>query len=192
MNRFLLATPLLILVIAALVLPRSAQGFDDAIKQIGTPAGSPIAGAMSGTGAAYMLIANAGGESDYLIGGQTDVADVVEIHEIVNTSGVMEMRPLSDGLEIPAGGEAILEPGGYHVMLIGLTTSLSADSSFELTLEFAEAGEVTVPVLVQAAAPTGDEGEPITSGDLTISGVWARPAPMLSLGGATPAASPTS
>ena len=64
-----------------------------------TPEGSPMAGdmggghGMGGSGAAYLIIDNAG-ESDVLIGGTTDVAHVVEIHEIADNDGVMEMKPL--------------------------------------------------------------------------------------------------
>jgi copper(I)-binding protein len=192
-KRFLGALSLLSMVIAAPLLT-SPAGADHE----GTPVASPAArmqdAGMSGTGAAYMAIANAGAEGDHLIAGSTDVAEVVEIHEIVDVSGVMETRPLADGLEVPAQGEVILEPGGYHVMLIGLTRSLEPGMTFDLTLTFAQAGEVTVPVSVQPSAPAGDAAQAVTLDDLTITGAWSRPAPMLSLGtpGATPAATPAS
>lgn len=159
-----------------------------------SPEASPMAGemgmGMGGTGAAYMVITNAGAESDHLIGGSTSVTEVVEIHEIVDNAGVMEMRPLAEGLEIPANGTVVLEPGGYHVMLIGLTEDLVADMTFDLRLRFEQAGEVTVPVVVQRSAPKGDEIQTTQVGDLTISGVWSRPAPALRDEMGTPEASP--
>lgn len=148
--------------------------------------------AMTGTGAAYLRIANGGDESDRLIGASADVAKVVEIHEIATESGVMQMRPLVDGLEVLAGDETVLEPGGYHIMLIGLTTSLEPGMTYELTLTFEHAGDVIVPVVVQPMAPEEDEATVINAGDLTVRGAWSRPAPMISnaMSHATPAATP--
>lgn len=164
-----------------------------------TPEGSPMAGGMSGKpmggmGAAYFLVENGGSEADRLIAASADVSDVVEIHEIADNNGVMEMRPLTDGVEIPAGETVALEPGGYHIMLIGLKHDLNAGDTFDLTLTFERAGEVVVPVTVQSAAPEGDANVSIEAGDLTISGVWSRPAPAIAMDGtpeASPEASPT-
>jgi copper(I)-binding protein len=164
-----------------------------------TPESSPMAGGMSGhamggTGAAYLTIENGGSEADRLIAAAADVANVVEIHEIADNDGVMEMRPLADGLDIPADETVVLEPGGFHIMFIGLKDDLTAGMTFELTLTFEYAGEVVVPVVVQREAPEGDEVTVTELGDLTISGVWSRPAPAISMEGspaASPVASPT-
>jgi hypothetical protein len=58
-----------------------------------------------------------------------------------------------DAVDVPAGGEAVLEPGGYHVMLIGVTEELAEGDTVDLTLEFAESGEQTVSAEV---VPLGD------------------------------------
>ena len=166
--------------------------------EMATPEGSPMAGGMAGhgmggTGAAYMVITN-DGEADTLVAAAADVAHVVEIHEIVDNNGVMEMKPLEQGLEIPASGSVTLAPGGYHVMLIGLTGDLTEGMTFDLTLTFEKAGDVIIPVTVQRAAPEGDAIVSIEAGDLTITGVWSRPAPALLMDGtpeASPEASPT-
>lgn len=154
-----------------------------------TPEASPMSSGepMGGMGAAYLVIENSG-EADVLLTGSTDVAQVVEVHEVADNNGVMEMRPLENGLEIPANGSVTLEPGGYHIMLIGLTQDLTAGMTFDLTLTFEKAGDVVVPVTVQNTAPEGDAIVSVEAGDLTLSGVYARPAPAL-LGG-TPEASP--
>jgi copper(I)-binding protein len=148
--------------------------------------------AMTGTGAAYLHIANGGDAADRLIGAAAEVAEVVEIHEIASESGVMQMRPLVDGLEVAAGEVTVLEPGGYHIMLIGLTRSLEPGMTYELTLTFENAGEVTVPVVVQPMAPAEDDALVVEAGDLIIRGAWSRPAPMISdaMPHATPAATP--
>jgi copper(I)-binding protein len=195
MNRYTTIVLTFILAMSVATLAAPVRADHDA-----TPSASPRVGmegghGMSGTGAAYMVIASAGDEDDHLVGGATEVAEVVEIHEIVDQAGVMEMRPLAEGLTIPANGEVVLEPGGYHVMLIGLTESLEPGMTFELTLAFARAGEVTVPVAVQPRAPSGDAVETVTLDDLSIGGAWSRPAPMLTTGAppdATPEATPAS
>ena len=57
---------------------------------------------------------------------------------------VMKMRMLPDGLEIPAKGEVLLKPGGYHVMLIGVKQDLKPGDRFTVDLEFEKSGTVTV------------------------------------------------
>lgn len=107
------------------------------------------------TGAVYFHIDNHGSTDDRLLSAAGDVADAVEIHQhTMDSSGAMQMRPV-DGIDIPAGGEAVLEPGGYHVMLIGLHAPLKQGASFPLTLTFEHAGAVTVDVEVQSAGSTG-------------------------------------
>jgi copper(I)-binding protein len=149
---------------------------------------------LTGTAAAFMLIQNGGAEDDVLLGGETDVANVVEVHEMADVDGVMEMRPLTDGLPIPAGDEETLEPGGYHIMLIGLREDLTNGKTYDLTLHFEKAGDVTVPVTVRPRAGLAADtapAAPITSGDLTITDPWSRPAPATGLSNiGTPAATP--
>jgi hypothetical protein len=56
---------------------------------------------------------------------------------------------------IPAGGDAVLEPGGYHVMLVGLVAPLEVGQAIEVELEFRTAAPQTVTVPVQAMGPMG-------------------------------------
>ena len=104
---------------------------------------------MAGTGGVFMLLKNEGKEADRLIGGQTDVAKVVEIHETVMSGDVMQMQMLANGLEIPAGGEVLLKPGSYHVMLIGLERDLKVGDTFTLDLQFEKSGTMTFEVTVR-------------------------------------------
>lgn len=61
---------------------------------------------------------------------------------------MMGMREI-DALDVPAGETVSLEPGGYHLMLLELADDLVPGESFDLTMEFADAGEVTVTVEVR-------------------------------------------
>ncbi len=60
---------------------------------------------------------------------------------------------IKDGLIVPAGGTAKLEPHGYHLMMMGLKGGLAAGSRFPATLRFAHAGAVRVSVEVRATPP---------------------------------------
>ncbi len=100
--------------------------------------------------AAYMLIENRGA-ADRLLSATTDAAGVVEIHMTqVDEQGVMRMRPLAEGLEIPANGSVALEPGGYHIMLMDLQRALAAGDTVELTLQFESGKAITVSAEVRA------------------------------------------
>jgi copper(I)-binding protein len=49
-----------------------------------------------------------------------------------------------EGIDVPAGGEAVLKPGGYHIMLINLAREPREGESISVTLVFAQAGELEV------------------------------------------------
>jgi copper(I)-binding protein len=104
---------------------------------------------MAGTGAVFMLLINEGKEADRLIGGQTDAAKAVEIHETVMEGDVMKMQMLAGGLEIPAGGEVLLKPGSYHVMLIGLQRDLKVGDKVSVELQFEKSGTMMVEAEVR-------------------------------------------
>jgi copper(I)-binding protein len=95
-------------------------------------------------GAGYMTIASSSGQADALISASSPAAGSVEIHETTTDgSGMMGMHPV-DRIEVPAGGTVTLEPGGYHLMLMGLTQTLEVGSTVELDLVFERAGKVVV------------------------------------------------
>ena len=99
---------------------------------------------LAGTGAVFMRLVNKGDEPDRLVSGQTDVAKVVEIHETIMEGDVMKMQMLPDGLEVPAKGEVLLQPGSYHIMLVGMQRDLQPGDKFTLQLQFAKSGTLTV------------------------------------------------
>lgn len=101
------------------------------------------------TAAIYMQISNAGDAPDRLIAVSTEGFGVAELHQsTIDTNSVMRMAPV-EAIEIPAGGTARLETGGYHVMVIGVPTMPQAGDTIPLTLTFARNGNVTVPVEVR-------------------------------------------
>ena len=105
---------------------------------------------MDGSGIVYMRITNNGNSSDRLLAAKTEICDVVELHEhVMDSNGVMRMRMIDGGfIEIPAGGDVELAPGGLHLMLVNLDASLKSGTTYSLTLKFEEMGEVTIEVPV--------------------------------------------
>ena len=103
-------------------------------------------------GAAWLTIRNSGG-ADRLVGADSPAAERIEIHTHIHEGGVMMMRRV-EAIDIPAGGEAALEPGGGHLMLFGLKPGLKTGGSFPLTLLFEKAGRVTVEMRVAPLAET--------------------------------------
>jgi periplasmic copper chaperone A len=110
------------------------------------PAGLP-------TGVIYLTVANHGRTADTLMGASSPKAAEVGLHRSMVSGGMASMAMIKDGLSVPAGGTARLEPNGYHLMMMGLKGGLAAGSSFPAVLRFAHAGEVRVTVQVRATAP---------------------------------------
>ncbi|HYO87618.1 MAG TPA: copper chaperone PCu(A)C, partial [Candidatus Limnocylindrales bacterium] len=125
--------------------------------------------------AAYTTINNRGDEPLRLVSAATSAAGIVEIHEMIMQNDVMQMRPI-DGLDIPAGGSAVLEQGGYHIMLLELAAPLIEGSAIPLTLTFDVVNEdgslQGMPFEVILAAPVLSE-PPLA--DFAFSSTWARP-----------------
>lgn len=111
----------------------------------------------------YITITNLNETADYLIGGSADFVERIEIHEMAMENDVMRMREIEGGIEIPAGGKAVLEPGGLHVMFIGLKEPLQEGMMYPVTLEFSNAGEVEVDFMIEAR---GENGSAHNHGDM--------------------------
>jgi len=110
----------------------------------------------------YLKITNKGEEMDRLVEVHSDQAARIEIHEMLIENDVMRMRPLPDGLEIPAGETIILEPGGYHLMIFDPKQPLVAGTSLQAELHFAKAGVVEVSLHIEELAGSfgkADKGE---------------------------------
>lgn len=101
-----------------------------------------------GTTAVYFRIVNAGDRPDRLVGGESPAADIMEFHRTMRDGDVMQMVPVS-GIELAPGETVDFEPGGFHVMLIGLARALSPGDSVVLILEFQEAGEIPIEAEVR-------------------------------------------
>jgi copper(I)-binding protein len=61
---------------------------------------------------------------------------------------MMSMREVGE-IAVPSGSTVELAPGGLHIMLLDLEEDLAVGDTFELTLQFQEAGDLTVTVEVR-------------------------------------------
>ena len=110
----------------------------------------------------YLVVENKGTTPDRLVGGATEAAKTVQIHQMKMEGEMMKMNQVEGGLEIPAGGSVELTPGGnaYHLMLMGVGTPFEEGQCLQLTLKFEKAGDVPVVLNIGgAAAATAPKGE---------------------------------
>jgi copper(I)-binding protein len=117
-----------------------------------TPPNAPTAGG-------FLTIANAGPDADWLVSASSPLAGKAEIHEMSVKDGVMTMRPLAGGVEIPAGATVTLAPGGLHIMFTDLKEPFVEGGKAPVTLTFEKAGTVETFLHVKAiGASESDSG----------------------------------
>lgn len=98
--------------------------------------------------AAYMQLCNGAAAADALVSAAMEGVEAVEIHIMEMTEdGVMSMSPTSQ-IDLPVRELTALEPGGAHIMLIGLSAPIAVGDQPVLSLQFANAPsqEVTLDV----------------------------------------------
>jgi copper(I)-binding protein len=113
-----------------------------------------------GSGAFMRLTAK---EPLQLVGVETPVAGVAEVHEMKMDGDVMRMRAI-EALDLPQGVAVDLKPGGHHIMLQQLKAPLAKDTQVPVTLVFKDAkGAVSrlhLQVPVRTAPPAAGGAAP--------------------------------
>ena len=145
----------LTLIPAALILTGCAQ--DSAIEATDLWVKSSEMSTEGGMTAVYGTLTNNSGEDITLVGGMTEVAGIVEVHEMAMIGGEMKMQKIDGGLVIPAGQSVALEPGGNHLMLMMLSEDVTAGDEISVTFDFDGAEDLTVDGVVAKPAEGGDE-----------------------------------
>ncbi|MGA1554752.1 MAG: copper chaperone PCu(A)C [Ilumatobacteraceae bacterium] len=158
---------LLPLLACALVVPLSACGSDDDAITIDGAWARPSATGQT-TGAVYFRITSEIDDRILAASVPASVAATAEVHEVVmadmsgemsgdmdDMSGEMQMtmQEMTDGVALPAGETVVLEPGGYHIMLLDLAEPLEVGDEVELTLDLGTADDITLTVEVAESAP---------------------------------------
>lgn len=106
--------------------------------------------------AVYFTLENRGSDAVRLVGLRTERARSAVLHQTVTVEDVTKMQDVA-AIEIPPGGSLELQPGGSHVMLMGLAAPLKKGESFQMTLTFDGSGEMTVDIPVGGVAATAPE-----------------------------------
>ncbi len=107
-----------------------------------TPPNAPVAGG-------YFTLRNESTVDDRLLSISSPDAQRVEIHEMREADGAMQMRALSDGVPVAAGAAAELKPGGIHLMFVAPTHPYAAGGTVQATLTFAHSPAQTLAFPVQ-------------------------------------------
>ncbi len=93
--------------------------------------------------AAYFTIVNNGEKDITLVGVASDGAKLVEMHEHVKHNGTFKMQKMKP-LTIPANSKANFEPGGNHIMFIGVTKPIENGDKIDITLSFDDGTQKTI------------------------------------------------
>ena len=142
-------------VAAATLVP--AHEYKLAGIEIGHPWSRPTPPAAT-IGVGYLTLKNVGTSDDRLIAAASTAAERVELHASVMKGDVMTMRPVPS-IELQAGRSVTLEPGGMHLMLIGLKKPLKDGMRVPTTLTFERAGSIAVELAVETGKDSGDHRE---------------------------------
>ena len=134
-------------IVAAACTPRSAPPAPRRVVVANSWARIADSGATSG---AYVEITNRDTVPITLIGVSTNDADAAEVHESMQLRGMARMTP-RPSLHIAPAEVVKMEPGGVHVMLVGLRHALAVGDSVRLQLHFSDS--TTVPVTVPVVTP---------------------------------------
>ena len=113
--------------------------------EAGQPWSRPAVAGTNGVG--YVTLANRGKAPDTLVKIESPLAAKVEMHRTTMTGNVMSMQK-QEKVSLPAGGQVVFGPSGYHLMLMGLTRTLKAGDEIPATLIFASGARVKIAFAV--------------------------------------------
>jgi hypothetical protein len=102
--------------------------------------------------AAFMTLHNEDMDDHKIISASSPAAKTVELHTHMHENGMMKMRQVPN-INIPAGGDALLKPGGLHIMLIGLTQELKKDVPVSVTIKFEDGSVKALSLPVKGTIP---------------------------------------
>jgi periplasmic copper chaperone A len=135
---------------SAIALVVSAAQAAPQVLQISHAWSRPAVAGTNGVG--YLTITNRGDKPDAVTGIESPLAARVDMHAMSMAGGVMSMRKV-DRVAVPAGGQAEFGPGGYHLMLMGLTRTLKVGDQAPVVVTFASGAQLKTRFTIGLAAP---------------------------------------
>lgn len=129
------------LLLAATTLTACSSSTDPEAASPSPPAACPVTvadpwvkAAESGMTAAFGTLTNTSPEEVTITAASSPSAVTTELHEVVDADGSMVMRPAEGGFSVAAQGTQVLEPGGYHLMLMDVTAPIEPGAEVAFTL----------------------------------------------------------
>jgi periplasmic copper chaperone A len=96
-------------------------------------------------GMVFMVINNQGGAPDTLLKAESDVAETVELQQMVIVGNVASSYKLAS-IAVPARTALELKSGSYYVRLINLKKEIKDGQSFKVKLTFEKSGTKEIEV----------------------------------------------
>ncbi|MEV4364873.1 copper chaperone PCu(A)C [Nonomuraea sp. NPDC049625] len=113
-----------------------------------------------GMTAAFGTLVNNSDADITVVSGTTPLSPKVELHEVVQSKGKMVMQPKKGGFVIPARGSHQLQPGGDHIMLMGLAKEVEPGAQISFTLTLADGGTFSFTALGKDFAGGKEDYQP--------------------------------
>ena len=104
--------------------------------------------AMMQNSAMFLTLKNVGTVDHAVVAATSTAAEHVELHTHVMDGEVMRMRQI-EKIDVKAGQTTVLEPGGLHVMLLGLKQPLEAGVVVRVDLTFDDGSTESVDAPVK-------------------------------------------
>jgi copper(I)-binding protein len=101
----------------------------------------------------FVTLTNSSDKDISIVGGTSDVAKKVELHEVVDG----KMQEKAGGFVVPAGGKLELAPGGLHIMLMDMDKPILAGDDVHATLELGDGSTLELHALVKDTSGANEE-----------------------------------
>ncbi len=92
--------------------------------------------------AGYFTLSNQTAQPRTLVGADSPACGMLMLHRSLTDNGVDRMTMLQD-IEVPAQGQVVFAPGGYHLMSVSPSAAMIPGHSVPVTLRFKDGGAVT-------------------------------------------------
>ncbi|MBM3808458.1 MAG: copper chaperone PCu(A)C [Acidimicrobiia bacterium] len=100
---------------------------------------------------AFVVVENNTDKPLAIVAASSDISDKVELHEMKNEGGMMQMSPVSK-ISVPAHGKVELKPGSFHVMLFDMKKKVADGDKIKLTLTLDDGTKLTSDAAVRKPA----------------------------------------
>ncbi|MEU4834282.1 copper chaperone PCu(A)C [Streptosporangium sp. NPDC023615] len=121
--------------------------------------------ASKGMSAAFGTLVNPTDAEVTVVSGTSPLSPTIELHEVVEADGKMIMRPKEGGFVIPPRGTHRLEPGGDHIMLMGVVEEVKPGARVPFTLTLKGGGTLEFTAVGKEFAGAKEDYEPGTHGE---------------------------